>query len=100
MHDNLTTWLHHLRTILIATQQLALILVAIYFALRDRKEGRPAGKNTTSTGAQGNAWLPGMQDDVFVDYSGSRTRRREVEEESMLSPRTERTPLLRERSGE
>jgi len=82
-------WSSWLVMVLVGTMQLVLISTAIYFAIRDRREGR-AGKNTIDRGMQGNAWLDGQQEG-YVDYSGSRTTR-ETEED--IAP-DEQTPLVR-----
>lgn len=71
--------------------QLVLISTAIFFAIRDRRQGRP-GKNTIDRGLQGNAWLDGPQEG-YVDYSGSRTQREAEEEEDSVAP-DEQTPLV------
>jgi hypothetical protein len=69
--------------------QLVLIGTAIFFAIRDRREGR-GGKNTVDRGPQGNAWLDGQQEG-YVDYSGSRTTLDNHEDE--IAP-DETTPLV------
>jgi len=73
--------------------QLVLISTAIFFAVRDSRQGR-SGKNTIDRGLQGNAWLDGPQE-AYVDYSGSRTQR-EAEEEESVAP-DEQTPLVGDR---
>jgi hypothetical protein len=76
--------------VLVGTMQLVLIGTAIYFAIRDRREGRGT-KNTLDRGPQGNAWLDGEQDGYYVDYSGSRTTR--DQNDDLIAP-DETTPLV------